>query len=272
MITELTLEQEALLPVYRDRWLEIGLSTDRLDRDATRDAIAKLYESRGHKAPSKIVFHEGLVEGKKANFSTSAIWQGQLSAYWVSFYMYMKEVLNIEVDIEPAANLVMNSGLVDFRGDECHVIERPEMIKMDNGLLHNEFGPSIRFRDGFEVYSWRGTRIPKEWITDKGSIDVMTAINWPQVEQRRAAAEIIGWDKVISQLNPVVIDRDDPEIGTLLEVNIPDIGKERFIQVLCGTARQFALPVPPDTKTALAAQAFLHNIPLEEFLLPEIRT
>ena len=107
---------------------------------------------------------------------------------------------------------------------------------------------------------------------DKENVDPMLAINHENVEQRRALAEILGWDTILGLLDTKIVDEDDPEIGTLVEVNIPDIGVERFIRVLCGTTRQFALPVPPETKTALEAQAFLHGMKPEEFLLPEIRT
>jgi hypothetical protein len=71
-----------------------------------------------------------------------------------------------------------------------------------------------------------------------------------------------------------VIDEDeDAMIGTLLEVNIPDIGREKFLKVLCGTGRTFAIPVPPNMNTALQAQAWTWNMEVEDFGEgPEIRT
>ena len=62
-------------------------------------------------------------------------------------------------------------------------------------------------------------------------------------------------------------------IGTLLEVDIPDIGREKFLRVLCGTGREFALPVPPDMKTALQANAWTFGMDdPNELLNLEIRT
>jgi hypothetical protein len=76
-------------------------------------------------------------------------------------------------------------------------------------------------------------------------------------EKRRAAAEILGWDKIIKALKPKTIDIDpDPQIGELLEVDLPDAPGERFIRVQCGTGRTFCLNVPPTMKTALEAQAW----------------
>jgi hypothetical protein len=78
----------------------------------------------------------------------------------------------------------------------------------------------------------------------------------------------------LNELQAKVIDRDaDPEIGELLEVEIPEIGTERFLKVLCGTGREFALPVPPDMKTALQANAWTFGVEdVRDFLKPEVRT
>ena len=43
MIEKLTPQQEALLPVYRDRWLAIGNSTEPIDLAATTKAARYFY-------------------------------------------------------------------------------------------------------------------------------------------------------------------------------------------------------------------------------------
>jgi hypothetical protein len=70
-----------------------------------------------------------------------------------------------------------------------------------------------------------------------------------------------------------MIDKDeDPQIGTLLLVNIPDVGKEQFLHVLCGTGREFAIPVPPTVKTALEANAWTYGVDPEVLRDLEFRT
>ena len=61
-------------------------------------------------------------------------------------------------------------------------------------------------------------------------------------------------------------------IGTLLEVNLPDIGKEKFLKVLCGTGREFAIPVPPFMKTALEANAWTYGLDGDLLRDLEVRT
>ena len=68
------------------------------------------------------------------------------------------------------------------------------------------------------------------------------------------------------------INKDhDPEVGELVEVEIPEIGKERFVRVRCGTGREFAIPVPPNMRTALEANAWTYGVEPKDYQ-PEVRT
>lgn len=90
--------------------------------------------------------------------------------------------------------------------------------------------------------------------------------------QRRAAAEILGWARILEELQPTVIDRNaDPEIGTLLRCDLPDSPGEQFLRVKCGTQREFVLPVPPDVRTAQEANAWTYGLKGDEYKL-EART
>ena len=157
----------------------------------------------------------------------------------------------------------------------CFASERPLEIKLDeNGRLHSETGKSIYYPSGWGFYHWHGVAIPADWVDSKESLTPKMAINWFNVEQRRAACEIVGWDNILKELNATIIDKDDDaKIGTLLEVSLPDSGKENFLSVSCGTGRIFAIPVPQKIKTALEAQAWIHGFDnVNQFLIPEIRT
>ena len=157
----------------------------------------------------------------------------------------------------------------------CLVSDFPEIIKVDaENRPHCENGPSHRWRDGWSLYHWHGVKIPAEWVEDKASLSAKTALTWGDIEQRRAACEIVGWEKILRELNARTIDKDaDPEIGELVEVSIPGVGKERFLRVKCGTKRQFALPVPPTMKTALQANAWTFGYDdCHDFTKPEVRT
>jgi hypothetical protein len=55
-IEKLTSEQEALIPVYREKWRKIALSTEPIDQEATATVIGKLYAVIGEEPPEILFF------------------------------------------------------------------------------------------------------------------------------------------------------------------------------------------------------------------------
>jgi len=62
-INELIPEQEADLSATRDKWLAIGLSTAPIDREASKAAVAKMYECAGLPAPNVFIFLDSPRQG-----------------------------------------------------------------------------------------------------------------------------------------------------------------------------------------------------------------
>ena len=246
--------------------------------DATRNATRNVIENQVDQAVQAcytLAGQEGLEYAKKW---TSA-YQG--GAYWASHVCYMtamRDILNLklpEFEKYKYWEQAAIHGTFRVMGDDfCIVSDFPEVLKVDDrNRPHCQDGPSHRWRDGWELYYWHGVQVPKEWIMNPGHLTAKMALTWENVEQRRAACEILGWANILKELKAKVIDTDgDPEIGELVEVDLPDIGKEKFLRVLCGTGREFALPVPPDMTSALQAQSWTWGLTPEEFKIPEVRT
>lgn len=138
--------------------------------------------------------------------------------------------------------------------------DRPTKIKTDDdGNLHCEDGKAIEFADGFGVSAWHGQTIPNEWVTGKLPTP-SEALNWSNMDQRSVACELIGWANLREYCNSKIIDTDsDPMWGELVEMDLPDSPGERFLFVVCGTGRSFALLVPKETQTVDEAQSVLHG-------------
>lgn len=292
---------------YRDKWEEIGMQTGSIDPEATRPFIDKIYASAGFKAP-KFIFHAknpvDLIKKRKAidivekelytsadpyqllqreadklksediEFKYGEICFGNHDASTLAFYDFFLNHEKLE-EISEVDHFLQLARVCSWwipLEDAAIVMDRPSVIKQDDaGELHCENGPAIKFDDKFEVYAWHGLRIPSEWIRDK-SLTPQIALTFPQVELRRAACEILGWHNVLEALNKRVVDKNDnPQVGTLLEVDIPEIGTEKFLFVECGTGRNFAIPVPPDVTTALEANAWSYGVAANEYM-PEVRT
>jgi hypothetical protein len=138
--------------------------------------------------------------------------------------------------------------------------QRPVLVKWDDERrLHSEAGLAVAYADGYGLSAWHGQTIPNDWTTGKPP-SAAEALHWPNMDQRAAACEIVGWANILDQLSAKTIeDSGDPVWGRLVEVDLPDSGRERFLDALCGTNRRFALPVPPGTKTVDEAQSVLHG-------------
>ena len=198
---------------------------------------------------------------------------GQFWCGWTAYATFVRDVVKVEVPVGPREDTDTSCGWWWPHKQFCVISDRPDLIRRDGeGRLHGDATAAIRWRDGWGVYVWHGTRIPADWIEKKAEVDPALALNHPNIEERRCLAEILGWEKVLERLNPTVVNVDsNPQMGTLLEVDLPDAGKERFLKVLCGTGRTFVLPVPPDMQTARQANAWTYGLDEGQYE-PEIRT
>ena len=140
--------------------------------------------------------------------------------------------------------------------------DRPRVISRDDrGRLHSETGKAIEFRDGWGISAWHGTVVPDEWISNRGNLGAEDRIDR---SERRTPTRRCRDDRVAPHPRTLpnrTIDADpDPQIGTLIAVDLPDAPDSRFLRVRCATGRDFALPVPREVTTALAANAWTYGI------------
>ncbi len=131
---------------------------------------------------------------------------------------------------------------------------------------------AVRFRDGWGLHAWRGMRVPAHWIEQRDTLSAADVFKEPNAELRRTGCEILGWDRVLSGIDAKLIDDDgDPQIGTLYEGQIPGAVRCGFLKVECGTKRTFVIPTPAGMRSAIEAQAWIANMPLQNWAKPEVR-
>ncbi len=277
MIDQLTTEQELLLDTYRDKWINIGMSTEQTNPQKAMAALGDAYKAANLTCPDKYELYDSPTEAilemklrydldiKVCDFS-----YGNQSAPWLSFIDYAHEVLKIDQHT-PLAGLIefsRHSGWALFF-DELVVLTHPPMeIKLDDQRrAHSDTDYAIKYRDGTGITVWHGCRIPSDWIFDKTTVTPEVILNWPNIEERRCSCEIIGWANAINLMNAEIVDEDEnKEIGTLLQVHIPNIGDELFLTALDpNTNTLVGLPVPPNMKTALEANSWTYGIDAIDF-------
>jgi len=200
---------------------------------------------------------------------------------WAAYDCYLtaaRDVLGLRLPAHEAyrhwEQAAIHGGFRVMHPEFCIVSDFPDVLRVDaQNRPHSEDGPSHRWRDGWCLYHWHGVRVPDHWIADRADLSAAEVLRHENTEVRRAGCEILGWARIIESLGGRVIAADaDPQIGTLIEVNLPDNGPARFLRVQCGTGREFALCVPNDVQTPIEAQAALHGLSVEDFTPPSIRT
>lgn len=195
-------------------------------------------------------------------------------AGWACFVSFFRYVAKLDLDYSKWHHyeVLASFGPRYVHPAFCVISALPTTLKVDDERRpHCATGPFCAWADGRELYYWHGTQVPAEWIKNPSSMEPSLAINHPNAEQRRCAAEIMGWDRILRHLGAKTVDENpDPVVGTLLEVTLEGT-QERFLRVRCGTGRTFALPVPPDTRSAKAAQDWLWQWD-DTMPKPELRT
>jgi len=199
--------------------------------------------------------------------------KGQDNAYQLAYFNFLSDIGELQGlnSLYGISELCKSAGWAMLYADRCFISERHDTIHTDNaGVLHCADGPALSYSDGLSLYEWHGTAFPKDWTKTQPTAE--QALRWRNIEQRRIACEMIGWETILTELDCVSIDKDaDPEIGELISVKLPSLREDTFLRVTCGTGRIFALPVPPTMRTARQANAWTWGLEPDQYK-PEIRT
>jgi hypothetical protein len=214
MITKLTPDQEAQIPVYVERGLKMGLRTKPIDPAEAQEAFNDFYEKilGRSKVPVEIV--GGPTEawktikqrmGKSGNKSDSLSWpffDGQFWAAWFAYYDYIREVLKIKFDSEKY--LVLRRCAIGVpwpMEDVCILADCPIRISMVNGVLHNETQAAIEYRDGTKIFSLNGVKMkPCHVLTPASQLDPKEILAEKNVDVRRELIRKKGIESMLENL------------------------------------------------------------------------
>lgn len=273
-ITKLTPEQEAELPRFRQRYLDLACNGTRIDRPQLEAALTDAYAVIGKPAPRLFIFDSPAA----CMLALKIFLGGSQDLYWIAWARFAQQI-----GVKLKADTDHRLGIMERIGTQCEwwwpydnmvvACEKPLSVRWDDQRrLHAEGRAAVEYADGYSLFAWHGVTVPEKWITEK-AITPHEALTWSNMEQRRAACEILGWATILDKLKGRTVDANaNPEIGELIRVTIPDIGEEQFLRVRCGTGRVFALPVPPEMKTAAQANAWTYGFDNPDDYQLEIRT
>lgn len=174
-IDKLTPDQEKQIPVYLEKYREIGLSVRPTDFVKAEEAITDSYTYQKMKVPEFIRVADPF-EGAKlaaqhakgdmnvtdqevADQATKASY-GSFNAQWVVFYAFIARVLPVKHDnlIDIVDNIIAEAGVYWTFEDLVILSPKPSAIHMVDGKLHNPNGMALEYASGRGVYAINGVR------------------------------------------------------------------------------------------------------------------
>lgn len=178
---ELTPEQEAMIPVYVEEYLKIGMSTAPTDRPKAEAAIIAAYrylrsidpesplsdnptifweESpfKGAKKAAELAAGTTAVTKEMISDQASRASYGALESYWVSFYAFIVEQLpGKKDDLLPIIKSLIQELGAHWSFEDCVVLTpKPCKIQFLGEVISCLDGPAILYPDGEGIYALDG--------------------------------------------------------------------------------------------------------------------
>jgi hypothetical protein len=241
----LTSEQEALIPIVRQEWLDLFFKNKgNLNKPVFEEQIEWLYKRLNYKKPfiwycdsplmvqiiiniiKKTSQSSTLVEKNnnigdniRANIGANNMTFESFSSYgnitdygWVAFYDYFRRLNYFKYEWGDFLDFqkFLKSGVYDFVAfkDIIFVSACPIEVHQDsNNRLHNTESPAVRFKDGYNIYAIHG-RILSSWIWEKkDTITKEMFIEEKNSEIRAAMYSVLGEKRVMEILGATEIDK-----------------------------------------------------------------
>ena len=100
-------------------------------------------------------------------------------------------------------------------------------------MLHNSNGPSIKYKNDFELYHLNGVKVTKDIIKIKPEkITVNMILREQNVEVRRELLRKLGIDNFIKKLKTKPVNVSEDKIYELYKIKIGDNIKATYLKML----------------------------------------
>lgn len=165
-----------------------------------------------------------------------------------------------------------------FFADYAFISDRPETIHIRDDfweVVHSEDGPAIQYRDGWNIYAWRGNAVPRSAIEEPVKISVDQVLNAEGFDMQRFLLERMTPERFIRQGGAQAVARD--RFGTLWKKRLARDDMWCAVEVINGTPEKdgsyqhFYIQVPSEVVTARQAVAWTYGMLAEDYN-PNIRT
>jgi hypothetical protein len=142
-------------------------------------------------------------------------------------------------------------------GDFPIVFRWPEEIHWQGQLLHNESGPSVRFRSGYSLWTIDGIPVNKQIVMQPETQTIEQMEKEENQDVKAIRIDRFGWVRYIKESGAKCIDKRKNEVEGTKEALFHCKDDSTRLVVTCPTKRIFSLGVPPEVKTCEQAQTWL---------------
>ena len=147
-----------------------------------------------------------------------------------------------------------------------YLLRNPTEAHWNDGLLHRDGGPAVKYSTTFALWSLNGVSVP-QWLAETPSeqLDCKQVVALANVEQRREGVRKIGTERLLYKLGSKTLDTCG-EMYTLVEI---DLGLRRPVRAL--KMANPSMPevwhvefVPPSIETVQEALNFRNGFTAEQ--------
>ena len=220
-IEKLTPEQEAMLEVYREKYLALGRDTTPIDFEKAKKIVEKVYTLSKLTPPPEYIYctspKDALKkinekEGNKEFKYYESTLEGQHWAHWIAFFSFFHNELGVDCSEAEGLFETIDLGWLYFFDEAAFICDKPCRLELDeNGKLHSEDHKAFEYSDGWGACYWHGQLIPDWVILEKEKISFENIIAEKNKEVQRCMMEIYRnlHGDVLFQENGTLIHQDD---------------------------------------------------------------
>lgn len=209
-ITKLTKEQEEKIPNFIEKWRNKIKNSDPCNRKEAERLIKIIYEQGGYKFPEVVKWYDSpMTLVKENNIKNLDFCYGAMES-WNAFYDFFISEFNLECcePIKPFLELADNIGWWIPMDDIVLCSEKPSIVSIKDGRLHNDTGAAVAWKDGYAQYYVNGiSMIESDVVTPGHLLPVERIIKETNAEVRRELVRKIGVERMCIELNAECVDK-----------------------------------------------------------------
>jgi len=128
----------------------------------------------------------------------------------------------------------------------------------NENLLHNDSGPSLSYKDGFNIWSLDGLRVDEQLVLHPETQTLKQIHEEQNEEIKRIRIERFGWNRYLEETNAKVVDSGKNDIENTYEILARTPVGLRLITFCPSTGRRYALSIGDSSvSTCAGAQQWL---------------